>query len=148
MPTPEVGTEIRWNWNTPFILSPHNPDVVYAGGNRLFRSMDRGETWTMSPDLTRNIDRDEVELMGLANSLPRCNRFDCGEECILSRNDGVSRYSTIVSVAESPLVPGLLWVGTDDGNLQISRDGGATWTEVGRNIPGRAIWFWRRMVAA
>ena len=135
-PTPEAGTQIRWNWNTPFILSPHNPDVIYAGGNRLFRSLNRGETWTMSGDLTKDVDRDQETLMGMANSLPRCNRMDRGEECILSRNDGVSRFSTIISVSESAIVPGLLWVGTDDGNIQISRDGGATWTEVGANIPG------------
>ena len=135
-PAPEVNTRIRWNWNTPFILSPHNPDVIYAVGNRLFRSMDRGSTWTMSEDLTTNLERDRVEVMGLANGLPRCNRMDRGQECILSRNDGVSAFSTGTTVAESPLVPGLLWVGTDDGNLQVSRDGGATWTEVGRNIPG------------
>ena len=136
VPTPDRETEIRWNWNTPFILSPHNPDVVYAGGNRLFRSMDRGETWTMTPDLTRNVDRDMVEIMGQSNALPRCNQMDRGRECILSRNDGVSAWSAIVSLAESPLVPGLLWVGTDDGNIQVSRDGGASWREVGDNIPG------------
>ena len=136
VPEPALNTEIRWNWNTPFILSPHNPDVVYAGGNQLFRSLDRGQTWTMSDDLTRNLDRDRVELMGQENSLPRCNRLDRGEECILSRNDGVSRFSTIVSLTESPLVPGLLWVGTDDGNVQVSRDGGTTWNEVGANIAG------------
>ena len=136
VPEPALNTEIRWNWNTPFILSPHNPDVVYAGGNQLFRSLDRGQTWTMSDDLTRNLDRDRVELMGQVNSLPRCNRLDRGEECILSRNDGVSRFSTIVSLTESPLVPGLLWVGTDDGNVQVSRDGGTTWNEVGANIAG------------
>ncbi len=136
VPEPPEGTEIRWNWNTPFILSPHNPRVVYAGGNRLFRSMDRGETWTMSSDLTRNLDRDRVEVMGQRNDLPRCNQLDRGEECILSRNDGVSQFGTIVAVAESPLVPGLLWAGTDDGNIQLSRDGGASWTEVGRNVPG------------
>ena len=136
VPEPALNTEIRWNWNTPFILSPHNPDVVYAGGNQLFRSLDRGQTWTMSDDLTRNLDRDRVELMGQENSLPRCNRMDRGEECILSRNDGVSRFSTIVSLTESPLVPGLLWVGTDDGNVQVSRDGGTTWNEVGANIAG------------
>ena len=148
VPAPEPGTEIRWNWNTPFILSPHNPDVVYVGGNRLFRSMDRGDTWTMSPDLTKNIDRGGVELMGRANDLPRCNRMNRGQECILSRNDGVSRYSTIVSVSESPLVPGLLWVGTDDGNVQVSRDGGATWDEVGRNIPGGTMEYYISRVEA
>ncbi len=148
VPTPEVNTEIRWNWNTPFILSPHNPDVVYAAGNRLFRSMDRGDTWTMSEDLTRNVDRDQVDVMGYANSLPRCNRMDRGGECILSRNDGVSRFSTGVSLAESPLVPGLLWVGTDDGNIQVSRDGGATWAEVGRNIPGGTMGYYVSRVEA
>lgn len=148
VPAPETGTEIRWNWNTPFILSPHNPDVVYAGGNRLFRSLDRGETWTMSPDLTRNIDRDRVELMGQVNGISRCSRTNRGSECILSRNDGVSRFSTIVSLTESPLVPGVLWVGTDDGNVQVSRDGGATWTEVGRNIPGGTMGYYVSRVEA
>ena len=136
VPMPDRGTEIRWNWNTPFILSPHNPEVVHAGGNRFFTSMDRGETWTMSPDLSRNTDRDMIELMGQANALPRCNRMDRGQECILSRNDGVSAWGAAVSLTESPLVPGLLWMGTDDGNLQVSRDGGARWREVGENIPG------------
>ena len=133
---PDRGTEIRWNWNTPFILSPHNPEVVHAGGNRFFTSMDRGETWTMSPDLSRNTDRDMIELMGQANALPRCNQMGRGQECILSRNDGVSAWGAAVSLTESPLVPGLLWMGTDDGNLQVSRDGGASWREVGENIPG------------
>ena len=136
VPMPARGTEIRWNWNTPFILSPHNPDVVHAGGNRFFTSMDRGETWTMSPDLSRNMDRDMIEVLGQANALPRCNQMDRGRECILSRNDGVSAWGAAVSLTESPLVPGLLWMGTDDGNLQVSRDGGASWTEVGGNIPG------------
>ncbi len=136
VPMPDRGTEIRWNWNTPFILSPHNPEVVHAGGNRFFTSMNRGETWTMSPDLSRNTDRDMIELMGQANALPRCNQMDRGRECILSRNDGVSAWGAAVSLTESPLVPGLLWMGTDDGNLQVSRDGGASWREVGENIPG------------
>ena len=136
VPMPAQGTEVRWNWNTPFILSPHNPEVVHAGGNRFFTSMDRGETWTMSPDLSRNTDRDMIELMGQANALPRCNQMDRGRACILSRNDGVSAWGAAVSLTESPLVPGLLWMGTDDGNLQVSRDGGADWREVGENIPG------------
>jgi photosystem II stability/assembly factor-like uncharacterized protein len=136
VPAPEVGTQIRWNWNTPFILSPHNPSVVYAGGNRLFKSYDRGATWVMSPDLTKQIDRSTRSIMGLRLDLPTCSRNTRGRECVLSRNDGVGTYGTIVSVAESPIVPGIIWVGTDDGNVQVSRDGGATWTEVGRNIPG------------
>ncbi|MEO2158040.1 MAG: hypothetical protein ABGX31_01760 [bacterium] len=135
-PTPSQDLEIRWNWNTPFILSPHNQRVIFAGSNRLFRSLDQGETWTMSPELTKNVTKDEIEIMGQYNSLPRCRPWIRGQECILSRNDGVSQYSTIVSITESTLLPGLLWVGTDDGNIQMSRDGGSTWTEVGRNISG------------
>ncbi|HSJ23561.1 MAG TPA: hypothetical protein VK929_02680 [Longimicrobiales bacterium] len=136
VPAPPAGTQIRWNWNTPFMLSPHNPSVVYAGGNRLFKSYDRGETWVMSPDLTKQIDRMGRSIMGVRLNTPTCNRNTRGVPCILSRNDGISAYGTIVSVAESPIVPGILWVGTDDGNIQVSRDGGATWTEVGQNVPG------------
>ena len=136
VPTPPVGTEIRWNWNTPFVLSPHNPHTIHVGGNRLFTSRDRGAHWTMSPDLTKRVDRNGVQIMGLRNSLPRCQQDVRGTRCILSKNDGVSQWSAIASLAESPIVPGVLWVGTDDGNIQLSRDGGATWTEVSRNLPG------------
>ena len=135
-PAPSPDTEIRWNWNTPFLLSPHNPRTLHAGGNRFFTSRDRGQTWTMSPDLSKDIDRDAEVLMGEVNSIPRCNQFARGTECTLSRNDGVSMWSSMTSITESPLVPGLLWAGTDDGNIQVSRDGGATWTEVSRNLPG------------
>jgi len=135
-PVPPEGTVIRWNWNTPILLSPHNPSTLYAGANRLFISRDRGETWTMTPDLTKSRDRDRVTIMGMRNDLPRCDQTTRGQKCIPSRNDGVSNYGTATTVAESPLVPGVLWVGTDDGNVQVSRDGGATWTEVGKNIPG------------
>ena len=133
---PVPPAEIRWNWNTPLLLSPHNPRTLHAGGNRFFTSRDRGETWTMSPDLTKDIDRDAEVVMGVANSVPRCSQFERGLECALSRNDGVSRWSSLTSITESPIVPGLLWAGSDDGNIQVSRDGGATWTEVSRNLPG------------
>lgn len=136
VPPPPVDTPIRWNWNTPFLLSPHNAGTIHAGANRLFTSRDRGDTWTMSPDLSKDVDRDTMVVMGVANGLPRCDQDVRGVECIVARNDGVSDWSAIVSVAESPIVPGLLWVGTDDGNIQVSRDGGATWTEVSRNLPG------------
>ena len=134
-PAPPEGTQFRWNWNTPILLSPHNPSVIYVGGNRFFKSYDRGNTWTMSGDLTKAVDRDARELMGQKGTLPRCGRERSGA-CILSKNDGVNAWGTIITIAESPLVPGILWAGTDDGNLQVSKDGGATWTEVGKNIPG------------
>jgi len=115
----------RFNWNTPFMLSPHNPSIVWLGGNRLFKSYNRGDTWVASPDLTKNIDRNTVALMGVP-----------GDRTQLSKNDGVVSYSTIISISESPVLPGVVWAGTDDGNVQVSRDSGATFTEVGKAMPG------------
>ena len=115
----------RFYWSTPIHLSPHNPRVVYAGGNRLFRSMDRGDTWTTTIDLSKQIDRNTLPIMGVAGNQP-----------MASKHDGYTGYGYVVTVAESPKVPGILWVGTDDGNVQVSRDGGATWTNVSKNVPG------------
>ncbi len=115
----------RFNWNTPFMLSPHNASIVWLGGNRLFKSYNRGDTWIASADLTKNIDRNNVSLMGVP-----------GDRTQLSKNDGVVSYSTIISVSESPVLPGVVWAGTDDGNVQVSRDSGATFTEVGESLPG------------
>ena len=136
VPAPTSCTQFRFNWNTPLMLSPHNPATIYTGANRFFISRDRGNTWSMSLDLTRQVDRNTLEIMGQKGSLPSCSGNARGVPCILSKNDGVSQYGTIVSITESSLTPGVLWVGTDDGNLQVSRDGGATWNEVGKNIPG------------
>jgi photosystem II stability/assembly factor-like uncharacterized protein len=115
----------RFNWNTPFQLSPHNPSIVWLGGNRLFKSYNRGDTWIASTDLTKQIDRNTVAMMGVP-----------GDRTQLSKNDGVVAYSTIISVSESPVLPGVVWAGTDDGNVQVSRDGGLTFTEVGKAMPG------------
>jgi hypothetical protein len=117
--------QYRFNWNTPVVLSPHNPSMVWLGGNRLFKSYNRGDTWVASPDLTKQIDRSTVAMMGVA-----------GDRTELSKNDGVVSYGTIISISESPVMPGVVWAGTDDGNLQVSRDGGLTFTEVGKNLPG------------
>jgi hypothetical protein len=119
------GDNYRFNWNTPFILSPHNPNVLWFGGNRLFRSESRGDSYVASADLTRNVDRCKVAVMGTAGNTNQ-----------LSKNDGISSFSTIISISESPVTPGIVWAGTDDGNVQVSRDNGATFTEVGRNIQG------------
>jgi hypothetical protein len=121
----QPGDQYRFNWNTPVIMSPHNPKIVWMGGNRLFKSYNQGDTWVASADLTRQIDRNTVSLM----SAP-------GDRTQLSKNDGVVSYSTIISISESPILPGVVWAGTDDGNLQVSRDGGQTFTEVGKNLPG------------
>jgi photosystem II stability/assembly factor-like uncharacterized protein len=121
----EGGEQYRFNWNTPLILSPHDPNIVYFGGNRLFTSHDRGDSWVASADLTKQVDRCKVAVMGVA-----------GDRTELSKNDGLSQYSTIIALSESPVMPGVVWAGTDDGNLQVSRDGGHTFTEVGKNLPG------------
>ncbi len=120
----------RWNWNTPIVMSEHDRMVLYTGSNVLLKSTDRGMSWTeISPDLTKAIDRDELEIMGVKGSRP-----------MMSRNDGISTYGNFTTIAESPLDPSLLYVGTDDGNVQRSRDGGATWTDLTskfRNVPER-----------
>ncbi len=125
VPVPPAGEAFRFFWNTPTVLSPHNPEIVWVGGNRLFKSYNRGDTWTMSPDLTRNLSRFTRPIMGLAGDAP-----------MASKHDGVATTSVITTVAESPVVPGLVWVGTNDGNLQVSRDGGDAWKNVAGNVKG------------
>ena len=121
----EPGEQYRFNWNTAFALSPNDPNILWFGGNRLFKSYNRGDTYVESADLTKNIDRCKVNLMGAA-----------GDKSQLGKNDGVTSYGTIISISESPVTAGLVWAGTDDGNLQVSKDGGLTFTEVGKNLPG------------
>ena len=134
-PVPEPGTVFRWNWNTPILISPHDASTLLVGANRLFISRDRGTTWTTSAELTKAVNRDDREIMGLKGSLPSCNRQRAGL-CINAKNDGVSFYGTLVAVAQSHISADVVWAGSDDGNLQVSRDGGKTFTEVGQNIPG------------
>lgn len=126
-PRPREGEpRYRFHWTAPIRISSHDSNTLYLGGNRLFISKDRGETWTSTPDLTRAEDRNELPIMGI---LP--------EEGTLSRHDGTSFWGTITTVAESPVSPGLLWVGTDDGVVQVSRDGGQTWTNLAGKLMGR-----------
>ena len=122
---PEGEDPYRWDWVSPSLISRHDPNVVYLGGNRLFISRDRGDSFTRTEDLTRQQDRDDLEIMGVR-----------GADTRLSRNDGTSSYGEIVTIAESPLDPAALWVGTDDGNVQVSRDGGRSWNEVSGAVPG------------
>jgi hypothetical protein len=125
VPEPPAGETFRFFWNTPVVLSPHNANILWVGGNRLFKSVNRGETYTMSPDLTRNLSRFTRPIMGAAGDAP-----------MASKHDGVATTSVITTVSESPVVPGVVWVGTNDGNLQVSRDGGATWKNVVENVKG------------
>lgn len=122
---PDGEPAYRWDWVSPSLVSQHDAAVVYLGGNRLFMSRDRGLTWERTGDLTKQIDRDTVALMGVK-----------GADIKLSRNDGTSSFGEIVTIAESPHDRNVLWVGTDDGNLQVTEDWGATWTEVSRNVRG------------
>lgn len=115
----------RFNWNSPFILSSHDSNTIYLGGNRLFISEDGGETWEATIDLTKQLDREKLPLVG---HLP--------DENTLSKHDGTLYYGTITTISESPLQKGLLYVGTDDGNVQRSKDGGETWQNISKNTPG------------
>ncbi len=125
---PDAGAEeddYRFHWTSPILLSRHEGGALYLGGNRLFTSNDRGDTWLLSPDLTWNEDRDELPIMG---SFP--------DEATLSRNDGVDDWGTLTTIAESPLDASILYAGTDDGRVQLSRDGGKTFEPLEGNLRG------------
>jgi photosystem II stability/assembly factor-like uncharacterized protein len=120
--------EFRFYWNSPFEISPHDPATVYLAGQYFFKSNNRGDTWTMNPkDLTKNVDRFDPAnaIMGVP-----------GDKPMASKHDGYEENSVATQVRESPSRPGVIWVGTDDGNLQLSQDGGTTFTNVFGNIPG------------
>jgi len=127
MPEAKAGEpHYRFQWNSPVAVSSHNHTTIYYGGNYLFESTDRGDSWTrLGGDLTTGADRSKLPILG---KVPDKNT--------LSRNDGVEEYPTITSISESPLSSKVLWVGTDDGNLQVTRDGGKTWKNVASKVPG------------
>lgn len=106
-PKQEIGeTPYRYNWNTPVEMSNHNPDIIYFGSQKINRSMDRGKSWsTISPDLTKDLPSGNVP------------------------------YSTLTTISESPLDFSVLWAGTDDGNIQVTQDGGKTWNLVSEDLP-------------
>jgi photosystem II stability/assembly factor-like uncharacterized protein len=123
-PQAEPGVDYRYNWMAPLLISPHDRRTLYFAANYLFRSRDRGDSWErLGGDLTRALNRDSLPIMGLTG--PGGHR----------RNEGVAEYGNITTIDESPLGVGLLYVGTDDGLVQVSRDGGATWTRRER-FPG------------
>jgi len=113
------------NWDGPFLLSPHNPRTIYAGTQRMWKSTDRGQSWDNLGDLTTGVARQRLRTMG---ELP--------DSSTLSLDDGIPYYPTLTAIAESPHVPGVLYVGTDDGNVQISHNDGATWIEVSARLMG------------
>ncbi len=104
---PEGWPALRYNWITPFVLSPHNPRILYTGAQAVFRSLDRGDAWQpISPDLT-------------TNDPARCGL-----------NSGSVPYCTITTIAESPIAAGVIWAGTDDGHVHVTRDHGGTWSDL------------------
>jgi photosystem II stability/assembly factor-like uncharacterized protein len=110
---------LRWNWDSPLIISPHSHTRLYFAANKLFRSDDRGDTWkAISGDLTRQIDRNKLPVMGKV----------WGPDAV-AKNQSTSFYGNVVSLSESPKKEGLIYVGTDDGLIQVTGDGGGSWTK-------------------
>lgn len=125
-PQPPEGERYRFQWNSPIVISAHDPKTIYYGGNFLFRSPDRGDSWMrLGPDLTNNADRDKQAIFGKVPDLHT-----------RSRHDGVQQWPAITTIGESALNKDLLYVGTDDGNLQVTRDGGKTWKNVADRTKG------------
>ena len=114
--------KLRYNWNTPIHMSPTRKGTIYIGSQFLFRSDDRGQTWQrISPDLTtNNPDKQKQEQSG----------------GVTVDNSAAEMHTTIYAISESPKNPNVVWVGTDDGNVQVTRDGGKNWTNVAPNISG------------
>lgn len=130
-PEPEPGEPAeRWNWDAPIEVSPHDPARLWFGSHRLWRSDDRGDSWTaVSGDLTRGGVRYELPVGGRVRSVDG-----------LYDNGAMSWYATLTSVSESPLVPGLLYTGSDDGLVHVSEDAGATWRPTRpAGVPERAF---------
>ena len=115
-PVPREGEPAyRFNWNSPFLISRHDPDTLYMGGNHVFRLTAKGEAWVgISPDLSgRDVDK------------------------VTTTGSGAETHGTVVALAESPLAKGLLWAGTDDGKLWLTRDDGANWEELSAKLEKR-----------
>jgi photosystem II stability/assembly factor-like uncharacterized protein len=116
---------LRYNWSVPIVISPHDHNTVYFGAQYMFRSSNRGDSWErLGGDLTRALDRDKLPLMGKTWT-----------KDAVARHAGTADFGNISTIDESPLKKGLLYVGTDDGLIQISRDGGASWTKI-EKFPG------------
>jgi len=132
--TPQPGADenaYKWNWNSPLIVSPHNSSRLYFGAEKLFRSDDRGESWVaVSGDLSRNLDRNTLEVMGRVWSVDA-----------IAKNTSTSIYGSLIALDESPLVEGLIYAGTDDGLIQVTGDGGQNWRKVSsfKDVPEMSL---------
>jgi photosystem II stability/assembly factor-like uncharacterized protein len=133
-PRPNYNEKLRYNWNTPIALSPNEMGTIYIGAQFLFRSRDHGQSWErISPDLTTND--------------PQKQRQEQSGGVTVD-NSSAEMHTTIYSISESPKERSLIWAGTDDGNLQITRDGGKTWNNVVGNVPGLPKNSWVSWVQA
>src|SRR5437879_7305335 len=133
-PRPNYKEKLRFNWNTPIALSPNEKGTVYIGAQFLFRSRDHGQNWErISPDLTTNDPQKQKQEQSGGVTVD---------------NSSAEMHTTIYSISESPKDKNLIWVGTDDGNLQVTRDAGKTWNNVVGNIPGLAKNSWVSWVQA
>ena len=132
VPHPGSGEEdFKWNWNTPLIVSPHDSKRLYYAAEKLFRSDDRGDSWrAVSPDLTRELDRNALEVMGRVWSVDA-----------IAKNDSTSIYGAAIALSESELAEGLIYVGTDDGVMNVTEDGGESWRRVAefRGVPDMSL---------
>ncbi|MEM7658559.1 MAG: hypothetical protein AAF399_20715, partial [Bacteroidota bacterium] len=127
-PTHPEGEYLRFNWNAGIAIDPHDQQTLYYGSQYLHQSADQGQNWEIiSPDLTTNDTSKQhfLESGGLSYDVT-----------------GAEFHTTIVAIAPSPLEKGLIWVGTDDGNLQLTQDGGANWTLLSPNIKGVPSGTW------
>ena len=116
-PQPPINEAYRWNWNAPLIISPHKNERLYFAANKLFKSDNRGNSWqVISPDLSRQLDRNQIKVMGEIQN-PEA----------VAKNSSTSLYGNIVYIDESPIKEGLIYVGTDDGLIQVTEDDGQNW---------------------
>ncbi len=133
-PRPNYKEKLRYNWNTPIALSPNEKGTIYVGAQFLFRSRDHGQNWErISPDLTTNDPQKQKQEQSGGVTID---------------NSSAEMHTTIYSISESPKDKSLIWAGTDDGNLQLTRDGGKTWNNVVGNVPGLPNNSWVSWVQA
>jgi photosystem II stability/assembly factor-like uncharacterized protein len=125
-PQPGRGEDpYRWNWDSPFIISPHLHTRLYFAADKLFRSDDRGDTWQLiSGQLSRDLDRDKLPVMGKVWGIDA-----------VAKNASTAHFGNASAVAESPKKEGLIYVGTDDGLVQVTEDGGKNWRKIDK-FPG------------
>jgi len=126
--------KLRFNWNTPIMTSPTNPNTLYVGAQYLYRSKNKGQTWEkISPDLTTNDKKKQEQEKSGGLSVD---------------NSGAENHCTIFSICESPKEENIIWVGTDDGNVQVTTDGGKTWAKVNGAIGGMPAGTWCSSIEA